>query len=154
MQKVAVSGTVKKVTGYSKTEVESFGIKEAIEEKLLEILGDQQEAQNAIISIMSSGESPYADGSQFGSDENMTAIRAHEVQRYAEFKPYLHLAVLKIENGTFGICENGGNHLISPERLKAVPWARTCIKCKNNPTIRTVQIQTAISMISKKMVAQ
>ena len=39
-------------------------------------------------------------------------------------------ALKKIEEGTFGICEEC-KCLINKERLKAVPNARLCIKCKS-----------------------
>jgi RNA polymerase-binding protein DksA len=35
-------------------------------------------------------------------------------------------ALQRIEEGTYGICENCGKP-ISPERLAAIPWARLCI---------------------------
>ncbi|MBI4970892.1 MAG: TraR/DksA C4-type zinc finger protein [Candidatus Omnitrophica bacterium] len=38
-------------------------------------------------------------------------------------------ALKKIEEGTYGVCENC-NVPIGMERLKAVPYARLCIKCK------------------------
>ena len=38
-------------------------------------------------------------------------------------------ALSRIEEGTFGICE-GCKTLISKTRLKAVPYARFCIKCQ------------------------
>jgi DnaK suppressor protein len=38
-------------------------------------------------------------------------------------------AVKKIEDGTFGICEDCKS-LISKTRLKAVPFARLCVKCQ------------------------
>ena len=138
------------MSGYSKKELAKNGIPDIVEKKLLEIIEDQAEAKNGIISIQTSGESPYSDGSQFGSDECIKIMRAHEIKRCGNFKPYLHLAMLKIENNTFGICECGaGNqetrHLIPIERLKAVPWARTCVGCKN----QTVNVLTAITMLSK-----
>lgn len=37
-------------------------------------------------------------------------------------------ALDRIENGTYGICE-GGAEPISKARLKAIPWARYCVKC-------------------------
>ena len=40
-------------------------------------------------------------------------------------------ALRKIQEGTFGICENC-QKLISMKRLKAVPYARLCIKCKED----------------------
>ena len=38
-------------------------------------------------------------------------------------------ALLRINDGTYGICENRGEK-ISAERLEAVPWTRLCIDCK------------------------
>lgn len=38
-------------------------------------------------------------------------------------------ALKKIEEGRFGVCENCGC-LITKKRLKAVPYAHFCIKCK------------------------
>ena len=40
-------------------------------------------------------------------------------------------ALGKIDEGTFGICENC-NKPISIKRLKAVPYAKLCIKCKED----------------------
>jgi len=41
----------------------------------------------------------------------------------------IDLALAKIEAGTFGICENCSRP-IPKSRLKALPFARLCIKCK------------------------
>ena len=38
-------------------------------------------------------------------------------------------AVKKIEDGTYGICEECKN-LITKTRLKAIPYARLCLKCQ------------------------
>ena len=38
-------------------------------------------------------------------------------------------ALKKIEEGTYGICEECGEE-IAEKRLKAVPWARLCIRCQ------------------------
>jgi RNA polymerase-binding protein DksA len=38
-------------------------------------------------------------------------------------------ALEKIEQGTYGLCDNCGQ-AISPERLEALPQANLCIKCK------------------------
>jgi DnaK suppressor protein len=37
-------------------------------------------------------------------------------------------ALTRIENGTYGICQVGGER-ISKERLQAIPWARYCVVC-------------------------
>jgi len=38
-------------------------------------------------------------------------------------------ALLRLEDGTYGICEDCGRE-ISEERLQAVPFARRCIQCQ------------------------
>ena len=39
------------------------------------------------------------------------------------------MALQKIEQGSFGLCERCGEK-ISKKRLEAVPYARYCINCK------------------------
>jgi RNA polymerase-binding protein DksA len=46
-----------------------------------------------------------------------------------EFLFELDDALKRIEDGSFGICEDCGA-LVSKTRLKAVPSARLCIKCQ------------------------
>ena len=41
----------------------------------------------------------------------------------------IEAALVKIEDGTFGICETCGRP-IGEERLAAMPWATQCIDCK------------------------
>lgn len=40
-------------------------------------------------------------------------------------------ALDRMENGTYGICENCPNEEIPLERLKAYPSASTCLKCQS-----------------------
>ena len=40
-------------------------------------------------------------------------------------------AIKKVEDGTYGICE-GCKKLISKTRLKALPYARLCLKCQQS----------------------
>jgi len=39
-------------------------------------------------------------------------------------------ALQRIEDGTYGICEGGGE-LIPRNRLEAIPWAKFCVTCAN-----------------------
>ncbi|MGC9330525.1 MAG: TraR/DksA family transcriptional regulator [Bacteroidales bacterium] len=52
-------------------------------------------------------------------------------QRQEKFIHHLNAALVRIENGTYGICRETGK-LISKERLKAVPHATLSIEAKNN----------------------
>tara|TARA_B100001123_G_scaffold450009_1_gene618001 strand:+ start:9817 stop:10152 length:336 start_codon:yes stop_codon:yes gene_type:complete len=38
-------------------------------------------------------------------------------------------ALRRIEDGTFGICQDCGEK-VSSARLRAIPWTRSCIACK------------------------
>lgn len=51
--------------------------------------------------------------------------------REGRFLYHIEQALERIENGTYGICQECGN-LITRERLEAVPHARLCITCKAN----------------------
>jgi len=38
-------------------------------------------------------------------------------------------ALQRFEDGTYGVCEDC-NEEIDPARLEALPWARTCLRCR------------------------
>lgn len=38
-------------------------------------------------------------------------------------------ALKRVAGGTYGVCEGCGEE-ISPNRLKAIPWARYCLTCQ------------------------
>lgn len=52
-------------------------------------------------------------------------------QRQQKFIQHLEVALIRIQNKTYGICRETGK-LISKERLKAVPHATLSIEAKNN----------------------
>jgi len=39
-------------------------------------------------------------------------------------------ALRRVAGGTYGVCEGCGED-ISPNRLKAIPWARYCLTCQD-----------------------
>ena len=41
----------------------------------------------------------------------------------------LEEALWRIEKGTYGVCRDCGEP-IAPARLRAIPWTRVCITCK------------------------
>jgi DnaK suppressor protein len=59
--------------------------------------------------------------------ERLKAIRLRE--RESKYLKKIEYALRKMEEGTYGICENCGKP-ISFERLKARPVAIYCIECK------------------------
>ena len=71
---------------------------------------------------------PIADSNEFADqleeyDEHREELPALAA-RWSEVKHALE----KIDRGTYGFCEEGGDHAIEPERLDANPAARTCQK--------------------------
>jgi RNA polymerase-binding protein DksA len=73
-----------------------------------------------------------------GLDNHLADIATHtydrELDSTLESSEELHLthvegALKRIEDGTYGICENCGKP-IQPERLEAMPWVTLCIDCK------------------------
>jgi len=69
-------------------------------------------------------------------EEGATVLSKEEAgrlaQRQAKFIQHLNAALVRIENGTYGVCRETGK-LIAKDRLKAVPHATLSIEAKNNP---------------------
>ncbi len=68
----------------------------------------------------------YSDLASLDTDSNLDFRFRERESRLAE---KIASALRKIEDGTFGICEECGRR-ISEKRLMARPIARLCIKCK------------------------
>jgi RNA polymerase-binding protein DksA len=65
-------------------------------------------------------------GSDTFETENTLGLMDSERKLLAEIDDALE----RIENNIYGICEGGGE-AITKARLKAIPWARYCVKCAN-----------------------
>ncbi|MDH5367618.1 MAG: TraR/DksA family transcriptional regulator [Cyclobacteriaceae bacterium] len=81
-----------------------------------------------------SGTDTTATGSKVLEDGADTAEREAISQlaaRQQKFMINLENALVRIKNGTYGICKDTGK-LISKERLKAVPHTTQCIEAKMN----------------------
>ncbi len=61
------------------------------------------------------------------SQEN--AITARLRQNQFRLLRAIEEALQRIRKGTFGVCANCGKH-IGSARLRAVPWTRLCLNCK------------------------
>jgi len=68
-------------------------------------------------------------------EEGASVLSKEEIgrmaQRQLKFIQHLQAALVRIENGTYGICRETGK-LISKERLRAVPHATLSIEAKQN----------------------
>lgn len=67
------------------------------------------------------------DGADTAEKENLTQLAA----RQSKFVNNLENALIRIKNGTYGVCIDTGK-LISKERLKAVPHTQHSIEAKLN----------------------
>lgn len=67
------------------------------------------------------------DGADTAEKENLGQLAA----RQQKFINNLENALVRIKNGTYGICRDTGK-LISKERLRAVPHTTLCIEAKLN----------------------
>ena len=62
-----------------------------------------------------------------GNNEVHIALRLRQTD--AKILQAIEEALQRIDKGTYGICRDCGN-AIAPARLKAIPWTRVCIDCK------------------------
>jgi len=65
----------------------------------------------------------------YGTDEFEKDLDIGLSDSEARILEEIDIAVNKLEKGNYGICENCGKK-ISKIRLKAIPYARYCIKCQ------------------------
>jgi len=118
-------------TRYSTEELEEF--RQIILEKL--------EKANADLALLVEAYSNHSDADTNDTsptfkvlEEGQQVLSKEENSRMADrqrrFINNLEAALLRIENGTYGICRETGK-LISKERLRAVPHATLSIEAKN-----------------------
>lgn len=95
------------------------------------LLDLKQEYQTRVYKIQNDMQNPDTDMTQ-DWDDQAVINEQNDVRKnlLVEAKQNLELvnnALLRIENGTYGICTVSGEE-IEPERLEAVPFATTCMK--------------------------
>jgi len=56
------------------------------------------------------------------------------LENKGELAAEIEAAIERIEEGTYGLCEDG--EPIGKERLRAIPYARLCIKCQRQQEVR------------------
>ena len=62
-----------------------------------------------------------------GNNEVHIALKLRQTD--AKILQAIEEALQRIDKGTYGVCRDCGNP-IAPARLKAIPWTRVCIACK------------------------
>ncbi len=94
--------------------------------RLEELLKEAERTKNTV----KGSEEPLSDAMELASDqfdrEILLRLRDRESKLMLKIKDVLE----KIDNGTFGICEECGEK-ISLKRLRARPMATLCIECKH-----------------------
>lgn len=117
-------------TKYSKKELEEF--KKLIEQKLEKAYAEYDVLKENISGDDDHGTndtSPTFKVLEEGSEVLSKEENAQLAVRQKKFIQHLENALLRIKNGSYGICRVTGN-LISKERLRAVPHATLSIDAK------------------------
>lgn len=110
-------------------------IKQKLLEKRQQILQSLEEASKTDINERTGVE----DSADTVTNELSRETHYRLTQAELENLYLIDLALRKIENGTYGICEECGA-VIGEKRLEAIPWVRLCIDCSQNEEIvRTFQ---------------
>jgi RNA polymerase-binding protein DksA len=119
-------------TKYSDVELKEF--EELILDKIEKASGELSTLKNSLSKSNSSGTDSTASSSKVLEDGAETAEKEAISQlaaRQQKFITNLENALVRIKNGTYGICKDTGK-LISKERLKAVPHTTQSIEAKLN----------------------
>ncbi len=90
-------------------------------------------AQDIVEGDVDDGELSSAAGDQHMADHSSEMVDrevdASLESNAEEIVREIDRALAKIDDGTYGVCENCGQQ-IPEERLAAVPYATTCVTCK------------------------
>lgn len=116
---------------YSESELQEF--KEIILKKLAEAKEDYEMLKGSLTHKDDHGTDDTSRTFNMMEDGSETLMReemANLANRKEKFILNLEMALVRIENGTYGVCRATGK-LISKERLKLVPHATLSIEAKN-----------------------
>jgi len=122
-------------TRYSDKELKEF--EELILDKLGKAKGELNTLKSSLSKSNSSGTDSTASSAKVLEDGADTAEKEAISQlaaRQQKFINNLENALIRIKNGTYGICKDTGK-LISKERLKAVPHTTQSIEAKLNQQV-------------------
>jgi len=117
---------------YSAEELAEF--KSIIEEKLVKAKNDLKLLTEAYTNANEHGTNDTSPTFKVLEEGNLVLSKEENSRlaaRQQRFVTNLENALIRIENGTYGICRETGK-LISKERLRSVPHATLSIDAKNN----------------------
>ena len=118
--------------GYSRSELVEF--EELINQKLAKARKELHNLKSTLSKDDDSGSdgtSAYAKVLEDGADTSEKESLSQLAARQQKFINNLENALIRIKNGTYGICVDTGK-LIPKERLRAVPHTMHCIEAKLN----------------------
>lgn len=107
------------------TEAKKQDFKSILIRSLDDLLSEKEKNTHGLTFYKDDG-GDYSDLASLDTDSSLNLRFRERESRLAE---KIASALRKIEDGTFGICEECGRR-ISEKRLMARPIARLCIKCK------------------------
>ncbi len=120
-----------KKTRYSAEELEEF---RAIINEKLEVAKQEYENYRAAVTNADGNDTIDTSPTYKVLEEGASTLSKEEAgrlaQRQMKFIQNLQAALVRIENGTYGVCRETGN-LIPKERLRAVPHATLSIEAKS-----------------------
>jgi len=114
-------------TRYTAEELAEF--KELILKKLDESQKEYQRLKSMLQDLVSAAEDQYRTGEYLGAEYAEKVQLEQLLTRTIKYIDALQRALIRIENGTYGICKVTGK-LIPRERLLAVPVAETILEVK------------------------
>ncbi|HHV40207.1 MAG: TraR/DksA C4-type zinc finger protein [Bacteroidales bacterium] len=126
-----VAGEVREKVRYTDEELQEF--KELIHEKLAQARADYEELK-AIVTHSQSNDTEDTSPTFKVLEEGASALSKEEsgqlAQRQHKFIQSLEMALVRIENKTYGVCRETGK-MIPKERLRLVPHATLSVEAKN-----------------------
>lgn len=117
---------------YSKVELEEF--KEIILSKLEEALAEKQRLSESLKNV-GGGSVDSFNITEFGNESQEKEQNEILLARQNKFIINLKNALIRIENGTYGICKDTGR-LIPKERLRLVPHTQNTVEGKANHVVK------------------
>jgi RNA polymerase-binding transcription factor len=113
-------------------EKESVDEQSVYKDALLRKRGEILAAGNAAKPIQQAGmenNSRQGDLADQAAGNNEVHIQLKLKQVDAKILQAIEEALWRLEKGTYGVCRDCGEPIAAP-RLKAIPWTRVCITCK------------------------
>lgn len=119
---------------YSKAELDEF--RQIIEKKLEESEAEHKQLMGSLKEFSGSS-ADSINFTEYGNESREKEQIEILMARQAKFVDKLKKALIRIENGTYGVCRISGA-LIPADRLKVVPHATTTVSAKNQENSRPI----------------